>query len=88
MTPLSDLSLTVDRRGQLRAIAWLRWRLFSNALRTRRGKLELLSRAVIALAFAGDGRTLFTLDNSQVWRQLEADGTISLKGTVGEQYVV
>jgi ABC-2 type transport system permease protein len=55
MTPLSDLSLTVDQRGQLTAIAWLRWRLFSNALRTRRGKLELLSRAIVALAFAGGG---------------------------------
>jgi ABC-2 type transport system permease protein len=55
MTPRSDLSLAVDERSQLTAIAWLRWRLFSNALRTRRGKLELLSRAVIAFAFAGGG---------------------------------
>ena len=55
MTPRSDLSLAVDERSQLTAIAWLRWRLFSNALRTRRGKLELLSRAIVALAFAGGG---------------------------------
>jgi ABC-2 type transport system permease protein len=55
MTPMSDLSLTVGQRSQLTAIAWLRWRLFSNALRTTRGKLELLSRAVIAFAFAGGG---------------------------------
>jgi hypothetical protein len=34
-----------------------------------------LQARIIALALAGDGRTLFTLDNSQVWRQLEADGT-------------
>lgn len=34
-----------------------------------------LQGRITALALAGDGRTLFTLDNSQVWRQLEADGT-------------
>jgi hypothetical protein len=34
-----------------------------------------LQARIIALALAGDGRTLFTLDNSQVWRQLEANGT-------------
>jgi hypothetical protein len=34
-----------------------------------------LQARITALALAGDGRTLFTLDNSQVWRQLEADGT-------------
>lgn len=30
---------------------------------------------IAALALVADGRTLFTLDNAQVWRQLEADGT-------------
>jgi hypothetical protein len=34
-----------------------------------------LQARITALALLGDGRTLFTLDNSQVWRQLEADGT-------------
>jgi hypothetical protein len=34
-----------------------------------------LQGRITALALAADGRTLFTLDNSQVWRQLEADGT-------------
>jgi ABC-2 type transport system permease protein len=41
--------------GQLTAIAWLRWRLFLNGLRSRRGKLELVSRAVISVAFAIGG---------------------------------
>jgi ABC-2 type transport system permease protein len=40
---------------QLSTIAWLRWRLFVNALRTTRGKLELLSRIFVALAFSIGG---------------------------------
>lgn len=42
---------------------------------TQAPKETKLQARITALALAGDGRTLFTLDNSQVWRQLEADGT-------------
>lgn len=42
---------------------------------THAAKETKLQARITALALAGDGRTLFTLDNSQVWRQLEADGT-------------
>jgi len=38
--------------AQLSAIAWLRWRLFVNALRTARGQLELASRVLVSIAFA------------------------------------
>ena len=41
--------------GQLSAIAWLRWRLFLNALRTTRGMLELTSQILISFAFALGG---------------------------------
>jgi len=44
------------RTTQLAAIAWLRWRLFVNALRTRRGQLELASRILVTFAF-----TIFAL---------------------------
>jgi ABC-2 type transport system permease protein len=37
--------------SQLTAVAWLRWRLFINTLRTTRGQLELLSRILVSLAF-------------------------------------
>ncbi|MGA2371404.1 MAG: hypothetical protein ACLPPV_21185 [Candidatus Korobacteraceae bacterium] len=40
------------RVTQLRAIAWVRWRLFVNSLRTRRGKLDLISRGIVWLGFA------------------------------------
>jgi ABC-2 type transport system permease protein len=40
------------RRGQLTAIAWLRWRLLLNSLRTTRGQLELISHIFVSLAFA------------------------------------
>src|SRR6267378_5190388 len=48
---MSELNLTVHARGQLAAIAELRWRLFINSLRTTRGKLEFLSRGLVSLAF-------------------------------------
>lgn len=41
--------------GQLAAIAELRWRMFVNGLRTRRGKTELASRILITIAFAVGG---------------------------------
>src|SRR5579863_1123194 len=47
--------LNAHRRGQLTAIAYLRWRMFVNGLRSRRGKLELVSRIIVTLAFAVGG---------------------------------
>ena len=48
---MSEPNPRLHRRTQLTAIAWLRWRLFVNALRTAQGKLELLSRILVSLAF-------------------------------------
>jgi hypothetical protein len=42
---------------------------------TQAPKETKLQSRITGLALAGDGRTVFTLDNSQVWRQLESDGT-------------
>src|SRR5580700_3957817 len=52
---MSKNHFTLRTRDQLAAIAELRWRLFVNALRTTRGKLELLSQILIAFAFAVGG---------------------------------
>jgi ABC-2 type transport system permease protein len=52
---MRELSPTVANNGQFAAIAELRWRTFVNALRTTRGKLELLSRILIGFAFAIGG---------------------------------
>jgi ABC-2 type transport system permease protein len=52
---MSELKPTSPPSIQLAAIAWLRWRLFVNALRTTRGQLELLSHIVISLAFTIGG---------------------------------
>jgi ABC-2 type transport system permease protein len=41
----------LQRHTQLSAIAWLRWRLFLNALRTTQGKLEFFSRVLVSIAF-------------------------------------
>lgn len=45
----------MKKRGQLRAIAWLRWRLFANGLRSKRAKLELFSQVIVSIAFAIGG---------------------------------
>jgi hypothetical protein len=42
-------------------------------------KLAKLEARVVALALAGNGRTLFTLDNTQVWEQIESDGDMLAK---------
>ena len=52
---MSDANLTLQTRGQLAAIAWLRWRLFVNALRSTRGQLELISHIFVSIAFAIGG---------------------------------
>ncbi|HWX91739.1 MAG TPA: hypothetical protein VNY29_03825, partial [Terriglobales bacterium] len=52
---MSELNVTSHRRGQLAAIAELRWRMFVNSLRTTRGKMELVSRVLVSLAFAAGG---------------------------------
>jgi ABC-2 type transport system permease protein len=52
---MSDARLAAHPRTQLSAIVELRWRLFVNALRTTRGKLELLSQIVIGIGFAAGG---------------------------------
>jgi ABC-2 type transport system permease protein len=50
-----EMTSPVGVPGQLTAIAQLRWRMFVNGLRTRRGKMELFSRMVVILAFAFGG---------------------------------
>jgi ABC-2 type transport system permease protein len=52
---MSELNPTLRRRGQLSTIAWLRWRLFVNSLRSTRGMLELISRIMVSFAFAIGG---------------------------------
>jgi ABC-2 type transport system permease protein len=47
--------VSIQRRGQLSAIAWLRWRLFVNSLRSTRGTLELVSRIMVSFAIAIGG---------------------------------
>ena len=49
---MSESALNFGRRSQLSAIAELRWRMFFNSLRSRRGKLELFSRIIVSCVFA------------------------------------
>jgi hypothetical protein len=45
----------------------------------RPAKVAKIEARVVGLALTGNGRTLFTLDNSQMWRQLESDGDMLAK---------
>jgi hypothetical protein len=45
----------------------------------RPAKLAKIESRVVGLALTGNGRTLFTLENSQMWRQLESDGDMLAK---------
>jgi len=47
--------MTFTMRSQFSAIATIRWRMFINRLRTKSGKLELVSRIFITVAFAVGG---------------------------------
>ena len=49
---MAGLIFSRQARGQFAAIAFVRWRLFVNSLRTIRGRLELVSRGLIFLGFA------------------------------------
>jgi ABC-2 type transport system permease protein len=49
------MSFNLQQRSQLAAIANLRWRMFVNGLRSKRGKMELASRVIVTSAFAFGG---------------------------------
>jgi ABC-2 type transport system permease protein len=61
------MTTAIDRRGQLTAIADLRWRLFVNSLRSKRGKMELASRLLITLFFAVGGLGGFIAATGFAW---------------------
>lgn len=58
---------SLHRRSQLTAIAELRWRMFVNGLRTKRGKTELASRILVTGAFALGGFGGFTAAAGFSW---------------------
>lgn len=49
------------------------------AVGARPAKLTKIEGRIVTLALTGNGRTLFTLDNRQVWRQIESDGDMLAK---------
>ena len=60
-------NLTLHRRSQLTAVAELRWRMFVNGLRSKRGKMELVSRILVTLAFAFGGFGGFAAAAGSSW---------------------
>ena len=67
MQPGDPLTSNTQRRGQLSAIANLRWRMFVNGLRSRRGKLELASRVIVTLGFVIGGLGGFSAAIGFAW---------------------
>ncbi len=64
---MTELTPTIHRRSQLIAIAELRWRMFVNGLRSKRGKMELLSRIIVTAAFALGGLGGFAAASGLSW---------------------
>ena len=60
---------------QIRAIAELRWRMFINGLRSRRGKMELASRVFVTSAFAIGGAGGFAGAIGTSWYLVSQDKT-------------
>lgn len=52
---MAELTLSVVIRGQLAAIARVRWEMILNSLRTVRGRLELVSRIILGLSITVAG---------------------------------
>jgi ABC-2 type transport system permease protein len=52
---------------QLTAIAELRWRMFVNGLRSKRGKMELVSRVIVTAAFSFGGFGGFAVATGASW---------------------
>jgi len=46
---MAGLTSSPEMRGQLAAIARVRWQLFVNGLRTIRGRLEVVARGIVFL---------------------------------------
>ncbi|MFZ0805730.1 MAG: hypothetical protein WAN03_06090, partial [Candidatus Sulfotelmatobacter sp.] len=53
--------------AQVTTIANLRWHMFVNGLRSRRGKMELLSRVIVTLAFTVGGFGGFAAASAFAW---------------------
>jgi len=64
---MTELNAPLRQSGQLIAIAHLRWRMFVNGLRSKRGKMELASRIIVTSAFALGGLGGFTASAGFAW---------------------
>lgn len=53
--------------GQIATVAGLRWRMFVNSLRSKRGKMELVSRIIVTAAFALGGLGGFAAATGVAW---------------------
>lgn len=53
--------------SEMTAVAELRWRMFLNGLRTRRGKMEFASRVIVAIIFAAGALGIFSAAIGLSW---------------------
>src|SRR5438105_4373746 len=70
---LPDMNFTASVPRELLAIAELRWRMFLNGLRSRRGKTELASRVLITSFFAVGGFGGFAAATGFSWWLVSQD---------------
>jgi ABC-2 type transport system permease protein len=65
--PMHERTSPLSVVGQITTIAELRWRMFVNGLRTRRGKLELVSRILVTSVFVICGLAAFATAVGTSW---------------------
>lgn len=63
----AGMNPALPQSGQLMAIAYLRWRMFVNGLRSKRGKMELASRIIVTTLFALGGLGGFAAAAGGAW---------------------
>jgi ABC-2 type transport system permease protein len=64
---MAGLTATISMRAQLSAVASLRWNMFINSLRSKRGQMELASRIFVTLVFALGAFGAFALATGFSW---------------------
>src|ERR1700722_2260025 len=64
---MTDLNSGLHYRGQLAAVADLRWRMFVNGLRSKRAKAGLISGVIVTVAFSVAGLGVFVVATGVSW---------------------
>ncbi len=81
-------SFAAGRQEQLRLVGWLRWRLFVNGLRTRRGKADLASKIIVGIFVGGIVLVVGPLIGMGAWYGVHTSQPFVIPGELWAIFVV